>query len=418
MKTHLYRIAALLLMAYYYLPIAIANTKNYVLFGISIFIILWVILVVGFGTERLFSKTYRPLYLYLLIYAVMLATFWKDSVWGADAWRELFELFIAISLVDYFVFSEDRKSLNMIIASTMIFIGITCSISIAFFAATGISSRAILTLSRISELGYGGIIDRLGIPTITYYYGLALIMPAIVATIKSRDKWDSKKVGMAYLLIVILISLFIAEYATALLLGVLGTFFALLGVKKFKVSLILAVLVLIMIFIAPSGILSDSLNIVAQQSQGEIMSARLEDLSFTLDEGIGRSDTHVSRRADRIPALLKSFAQNPIFGTGFTTGHSYWLDHLSLFGMLGMLPWFFLIRQQYLSNYKLIDESFRYYLTLTLVSYLVMGVMKGMYGLHFPLAYFFLAPGLYFSNLYQKAGVANHRSYAKIQRIN
>lgn len=402
MKNFLIRMSALLVMAIFYLPIMQANTPVYTFFGVNLYIWVWFFVLVVFGTVRFFSKSYLYLYLYIAAYVLFMGVFWRETGDLRESILNLFAIFLPVSLYEYFIYSRDLKGLDYVVKGALVFIAISCLINIGIFVFTGVSSRMIYSGTVQTGTDFGRTINRLGSAGIMFYYGLSLIIPAVVACFKSIPKWNRTRVGLLLFLVIAMVALFLAEYATAMLLGLVGLVFAMLGVRRFRTSLIITLIFALVSFFLPRGFLAYGFGYAADISQGETMSARLSDLSITMEEGVGVADTHTARRADRIPYLLRHIIRSPFIGGGPSTGHSFWLDRLSMYGILGLLPLFFIYRYQFIRNNSMFNETYKFYYLLTLMIFISMGVMKNMAGAHFTLSFLLLVPGLFHTSLYDK----------------
>ncbi len=411
MKSFLVRFSALLVMALFYLPIFQANTPLFSFFGISIYVWFWIGVLLIFGSVRFFSKSYLFMYIYMAVFILFRGIFWRETGNLREAFLNLFAIFLPVSLFEYFLYSGDTKGLTIIIRSALVFIAVSCMINIGIFLTTGISSRMIYSGVVQTGVSYGSIINRLGSAGIMFYYGLSLLVPVIVACIKSIPKWNRKKVGLLFFLIIAMTSLFLAEYATAMLLASVGLIFAMLGVRRFGTSLVLTVVFALISFFLPRDFLAYGFGYAAEVSQGETMAARLTDLSVTMEEGVSVADTHTARRAERIPFLLRYIIRSPFIGGGPSTGHSFWLDRFSMYGILGMLPFFFIYRYQFLRNNSLFSETYKFYYLLTLLIFITMGIMKNMAGAHFTLSFLLLIPGIYHTDLFDKTQYIIHDSF-------
>jgi len=403
MKNTIIRLTALLLMALFYLPIFSANTRTYSIMGFSLYVWLWFFLMLIFGTTRFFAKSHMYLYLYAFVYFVFMQIFWNQSGEGRYAFLYLYQMFLAISLYEYFLYSGDVKGMNIIIKAALIFISITCLMGIWIYLAMGLSSRMIY--QEVVQQGerYGASLSRWGSAGITFYYGLALIIPAVIACIKSISRWNGKRIALILFVVIALVALFIAEYATAMLLAIIGMVFAMLGVRRFRTSLLITLIVISLSIFLPKSLMVYGFDFAADLSPGEIMSARMDDLSITMERGVSAAETHTARRADRIPFLLGNILQSPIIGRGPSTGHSFWLDRFSMFGLLGMLPLFLIYRYQYKRNNIIFNDNYKFYYFITLLIFIAMGIMKNMAGEQFPLAFLLMVPGIYHTDLFNQA---------------
>ena len=101
--------------------------------------------------------------------------------------------------------------------------------------------------------------------------------------------------------------------------------------------------------------------------------ARGESLDEASDAGI---------RWALVSRTINSFISSPILGSlsAITGGHNYFLDMLAKYGIIGCLPFYLLIRNQYkvISSYLSVNAR-RYYLII-LVGFITLGIIKNMSG--------------------------------------
>jgi len=386
--------SAILLLLDLFLPIFQENIDTRSFFGFNIFPWLWLAALLIFEYKRFISKTYLLLYLFIFIAFIMNALYWYQ--FNSIPWMisDIRNLIIAITLVDYFISSKDYKGLNIclyvILASTVI----TCLIDIFIFFRYGYTSRVRADLHIY--------LKNFGFADMSFYYGICLTLPVIMACFKSQKTRCLKKWFLLFYIIIVSYALFLAEYATAFLIATLGLIFGYLGRERFKYSLLLAVIVICVGLLLPRNIVSKTIYYVAEQSEGETMSARLSDVGLFISGEPTSTATHVEYRGARIPFQLKNIVQSPIIGGGPTTEHCFWLDRFSMFGIIGMIPWILIfIYQIRLTNF-FIDNHYRYYYYVCLFLCIIMGLMKQLIGVYPFLVIFMMAPGFYLSDLYEK----------------
>ena len=386
--------SAILLLLDLFLPIFKANIDTRSFFGFNIFPWLWLATLLIFEYKRFISKTYLLLYFFIFIAFIMNTIYWYQ--FNSIPWMisDIRNLFIAITLFDYFISSKDYKGLNICFYVILISIVITCLIDIFIFYRYGYTSR-----SRAARNIY---LNNFGYADISFYYGICLTLPIIIAGFKSQKTKSVKKWFLLFYIIIVSYALFLAEYTTAFLIGVLGLIFGYLGRERFKYSLFLALIVICISLLLPRNIVSETIYYVAEQSEGEIMSTRLSDLGLTISGTPLSSTTHVESRAARIPFLLSNIIKSPFIGGGPTTEHCFWLDRFSMFGIIGMIPWILIFIYQIRLTNLFIDDQYRYYYYVCISLCILMGIMKQLMGVYPLLDIFMLAPGFYLSDFYEK----------------
>jgi hypothetical protein len=387
-------ISAILLLLDIFLPIFKENIDTRSFFGFNIFPWLWLGTLLIFEYKRFISKTYILLYLFIFIAFIMNAIYWYK--FNSIPWMiyDIRNLFIATTLIDYFISSKDYKGLNICLYVILASIVITCLIDIFIFYRYGYTSRSMEQRQiRLKNFGYAGI---------GYYYGICLTLPVIMACFKSSTIRSLKKWFLLFYIIIVIYALFLAEFATPFLIGTLGLIFGYLGRKRVKYSLFLAFIIICVGLLLPRNIVSEPIYYLAEQSEGETMSARLSDVGLFISGEPTGSPTVVESRGARIPIQLKNIAQSPIIGGGPTTEHCFWLDRFSMFGIIGMLPWILILIYQFRLTNFFIDNQYRYYYYVCFSLFIIMGSIKIFFDATTYVAIFMIAPGLYLSDLYEK----------------
>jgi hypothetical protein len=133
--------------------------------------------------------------------------------------------------------------------------------------------------------------------------------------------------------------------------------------------------------------------------ESETLSSRLNDLADTLAGGdYFEGETHFSKRVSRVPFLLSEFMSSPLIGGGQSTGHVFWLDHLSLYGIVGAIPWIYLLTSIYRRLKKMISRNF-YYFQIAFIAFLLLGFFKNSGNREqYILLFFCLPSGLFLLN--------------------
>lgn len=400
MKQRILRIAAILLILHIFLPIYGANTKNYSFMGISMYIWLWISLLLFSDYKRFFTAPYGLIYLFAIVITVMWIIAWDRLGSVGYIVSDLLNLIVPISVFDYFISRRDYRGLNSIVIVALVSVMITLIVDIMVFHVTGLSSRNIHMMHATQNYVVTG---RYGLSGMTYYYAISLLLPVVIGSYKSLMVRRFQKIVLLIFILVALYALFVAEYATAFLIGVAGTVFGFLGLKRLKYSIYISFVLIAIIFYLPRDTIGTGIQYVASQSEGDTMAARLDDLGTTIGNPNRTSVSHIDARARRIPYLLGFFLSSPVIGGGPTTEHSFWLDRLSMYGIIGITPWIMIFIYYYRRLMPMFDDLYKFYYVTTILLYVAMGIMKDMPGRDYMYVMFLIVPSVYFSNVYEKA---------------
>lgn len=212
-----------------------------------------------------------------------------------------------------------------------------------------------------------------------FTYTVVLLHPLVILAYKRKKL----KLIWAILASIAVFTLAIyTEYTTALLLCILTSTLYFFKKELNWKHMIGLVIVAILLFIVFQRQISEALLYLSRQVKSENISARLEALAGGR-EGIANSDD------DRIALYEKSlntFFKYPIFGTfirggGGTGGHSFILDYIAQFGIVGVTLLVFMYRtiyKKFFLPYKKKD-GFGYVFWLFLQTLVLSTVNTGMW---------------------------------------
>lgn len=380
--------ATLLIIGYIFLPIVSQNIPiPGKWFGLLLIYTMSLLLV----APNIFKRNSM-----IILYAFAIIYFFISPITGnieESSWflRRWVPLYIGVSLyVYYFQYPNNIRTLRVIL-------WFTTSVIIVSSITTIIGLYSFPEASRHLASNVGGDIEmasfyqRFGIIGYGFITALAYIIPLFVLFYK-KSKFGKWK--MNFLLIILILSLVIikAQYTTQFLLFFMALLMAWFGVGfiiKYKSRI---VLILIIIVILPNSFYASIIDLIANIIPGETLKLRLNDLSKTLMfDNIALADTHTSSRFSRIPYLLSEFIKSPFIGGGGSTGHVYWLDHLSLYGILGIIPWILILKDNYNMVTKRLKKTFLYY-QIAFLMFIALGFMKGSGNREQYIILFFILP--------------------------
>ena len=303
---------------------------------------------------------------------------------------ELLPVFVTFLFYSIWIRYRQLINLNSFLKIVLVFILIAAISSIIGLNKYPLAARQLAGgLARDGDSSTIDFYKSIGISGYHFFYGLAFSMPAFVMVLKKH--WSN---GFQRLLILLYIGITYyaivkSQMTTALLFATLNLFFAAMGLKNIRKSLWLWLFVIGFILFIPNQFYADTVRLVSETVPGETLQKRLFDLSKVIefaDQGLEGAGTHMERRAERIPFLLSQFYQSPLIGGGESTGHNFWLDRLSLFGIVGVIPWVILFYVFIRETKSVINREYHLYFYLSCFSFVLIGFIKGSGG---SLVYFF-----------------------------
>ncbi|MBU0581510.1 MAG: hypothetical protein KKA19_10080 [Candidatus Margulisbacteria bacterium] len=239
-----------------------------------------------------------------------------------------------------------------------------------------------------------GYYRKIGIAEYGLFAGLAFMFPVIIAQFKNfKNKLRYFLLGF---MILAFISLILSQFTTAFVIAIMGIFTAMATKKNIRKSIWVFGTILLIVFIIPTSLYAGIIRNFSTLFGGTILQDRLEDLSYTLEEGLWSGTTHTSERNSRIPLSLGNFLRSPFVGTGISYGHQFWFDILSKFGLIGILPWVLIISNNIQNNLRIFDRSYNIYYLISMATFIFFGFVKNMGQKVLYLSIFFIIPGIYF----------------------
>lgn len=261
------------------------------------------------------------------------------------------QLFIYPLLALYFIRNGTSKSVRrifIVVGISYIITGITTYIGCQIFPN---ASRNIAAMLNSEDPGLYAIYMKYNIGSFSFIYTLVLILPLLVYLI--RDKKINVIIGLICMVIIIM-TILASEYTTALLFLFicLISFFIpkYFGVKK-NIWVIIGVLVL---FFAGKPFLGQILESLANAVSSETIADRLSNLTLFFTNGTQHIDGDLESRVTIYNLSMDAFFESPIWGSrqAKVGGHSYILDCLGKYGLLGLIAMVIMYRRMFNAFFK------------------------------------------------------------------
>lgn len=303
---------------------------------------------------------------------------------------ELLPVFVTFLFYSIWIRFRQLFNLRLFLKFLLVFILITAIYSIIGLNKYPLASRQLAGgLARKGDFATIDFYKTIGIAGYDFYYGLAFAMPVFIMLLKKH--WDNvfQRFLILFYIGIIYYAIIKSQMTTALLFASLNIFFAAIGLKNIRKSFWLWIFIIGFILFIPNQFYADTVKLFSGIVPGETLQKRLLDLSIAIeyaDRGLAGTGTHIEQRAERIPFLLSQFYQSPIIGGGKSTGHVFWFDRLSLFGIIGIIPWIAVLYVFIRETKTVIDKEYHIYFYLSILSFILIGFMKNNGG---TLVYFF-----------------------------
>lgn len=188
-----------------------------------------------------------------------------------------------------------------------------------------------------------------------FVYTLVLFCPILIFLIKEYKLRTYHKLLFIALLIWALVVIVQTEFTMAVMLSFLSLMLFLMKANK-KNYIILLIILGLLIFVA-----SDLLMYLSTVVSSETLSNRMEDISQViqgLDTSSSAGHTDIDSRKDLYQLAWSAFTESPIWGTGRTVGgHSFLLNILSRYGLIGLCLMIYQFTQIYKYSIKTQSKS-------------------------------------------------------------
>ena len=380
-------------MGNFFLPIVFENIFP-PLSMMTFYLLAWISSLLVFYPKIFISKSLA----YIYVFAILYFSLFYSGIFDVDlSWirRELQSLFFAIIILQYFLHSRDFKGLKIILIISFVFIITTIITTLIGLQEFPDASRGLAGgLAAREEYELIDFYRSIGIAGYDFFYGLAFAIPVLVAYFKMNTLNVLNKYFFAILISLSIYGILRAQFTTAFIFALIGIILAFWTKEKVKPAVLRLILFLLLIMIIPEELIADGILSLSKVIEEGTLQNRLVDLSISVREGIGEQGTHIDRRYDRIPVLLDNFLSSPIIGGGESLGHNWWFDRLSMFGLIGIIPWILIIWKQIDFNLKILKEDSAIYYLITMFLFIGMGFIKNMGQTRVMIFMFFIIPSL------------------------
>jgi hypothetical protein len=182
-----------------------------------------------------------------------------------------------------------------------------------------------------------------------FIYGVLLLSPVAMYLARRDGLRVFERALLVALSLLVLILVYMANFATAFLVCAVTTAISLFGRSSSRISLasyaVAASLVLSGLLLARQFLSSAIVGVAAFFPSGSVIGRRLDELSELLVQSV--RTTSVGFRFDSALLSLSSFLDSPLFGQAYLVGfnfaresahvgqHSEWIDTLARYGIIG-----------------------------------------------------------------------------------
>lgn len=343
-------------------------------------------------------------YLFVIIHLLFRLIVWGGRTSGfafSYSYRDFIQtylpLFLAMLVFWHYVSTGDTKTLGRIsaIAYVFIFIGILNNLLIFIRYPNAMN---IFTGQRTStqHQSFIGMIGAMGFLGYGFFNGLTSLFPTVVYMLRSGAKSLTNKILWFVYILLFMITVprtnTTAFVLFTLIFGIAAWFMG----QNYKRDLIRVLVLILVVIMIPNSFIASIFYKSSEFFPESKIGERLYDAGVTIEDpyiDYYNSTEHTGRRLGRIPLLWKSFLSNPLFGGEFFTGHVAWFDLLSVYGLVGFIPWFLLVYQNNRKTNRILPIEFKPHYLLSIMSFVAMGSIKNTGGTYVWTIWFLILPG-------------------------
>lgn len=407
-QKYLFKTLATLLIGSIYLLVVFRNLPS-VLHMYNFWLLGWFTALLLFYPKIFISKHFWPVYFYIFLFFTLFNTIWVDI--GAQQkrfiWDEIISVFSAISIMTYFIEERDFKGVGLVVLFSLLFIAVTLITSIIGLETFPIAARNLAgPLASAGRFNIIKMYNKIGIGGYGFFAGITFIIPVLLGQVKMPYYSRKNKALMIIGLILIFYTFIQSQYMANISIGVFILIFAMFGLRRYKNSIVISIIIILLFSFIPVTFWIILLERVALIFKDKLMDFKIYDLISYLS-GRALGNTGIDTRVDRVPMLIDNFLENPLFGIGKGNGHLHWLNKLSMYGLIGTIPFFVIIYSYIKYILKFYPKNYKFYYILAIAAYLILGSIKSLLGNEISYSFFFIVPGIYFLK-YLKKNNANY----------
>lgn len=373
----------------------------------STFLFIWIIAIALFQIKIFISKSVLLIYLFIQIYFIFSLFVWQDRTMDYVntnflRWimvRQIGFALLGILMIQFFFHTMDFYGLALISLVTILFIVVS---SLIFMISPSYAEN---------YMQVRGSLKSEGINSYSFFSSLVFLAPVVAYYIKSQRTNVFFKILFFGLWTITAIATAMDSRTTAFLFTIVYLIIPLISNTKKSVKLIITMsILLIFVFSLFKLQLVSSINYLANMFVGTTLESRLSDFATAIeisDFDFESDRTYTSGvRLNLLYESIKSFFINPLIGGGRAGGHSFWVDILGIFGIIGFIPWILIIQSQIKKNLSVFSDNYKPFYILSAISFLTFGIFKsGLQDPQFMVSFFFLVPALYYLETFRKKNI-------------
>lgn len=323
----LFAVTTIILAAELVMPIVSARVNAAIV--MLLLVLNTFIIINNIGLDKFGSLCLR----FLPVFTISLVTIFFQGGSFIKSFFVFYKFFIWTIIIWYTVQSGNKKLAKGLLMAIVVFYVttiITTQIGINLYpgicrALTNATEKDNTVMSLAKQYNIGGF---------SFIYTIVLLIPLGVYLFKNK-LFNRILVGCIVAMMVLMV--LNAGFTTAILFTALSAILFLLE-KSFSIKKLIGIAIVALILILPSmNVVGGLLMNLSDNIENRTVALRLYDLgaSFKGEETGKNSD--LDGRIEHYSEDINNFIEHPLLGSLTSTGHSFVLDNISLYGLLGII---------------------------------------------------------------------------------
>ena len=220
------------------------------------------------------------------------------------------------------------------------------------------ASRALARLDKPDQMDLVREYKLMNIGGVDFIYQLVLMFPLLIYAIRQ----GSKKIRIVSIvaIVVFLMTILISEYTTALIFALSSSLLFLMPANASGKKLMTTTIGIIIVLLTAVYVFDIFGFMASTFEERTAVAERLQDISNHIN-GVSYAGGDYDSRLDKWTISLEAFFSSPIYGTGHEGGgHSYILDHLAQYGMIGMIILIIIFNRMFKLSVRKYEHSVLY----------------------------------------------------------
>ncbi|MFC2096249.1 hypothetical protein ACFLQ3_00950 [Bacteroidota bacterium] len=345
----------------------------------------------------------------ILYFGILQHILWRftDDWYKNSLTSDFRSLLFSLSIYVYLKNNKYLFEWNKLAKIGFVFFLITGFMTIIATAISPLIVRASYSSIRESIEDYNLII-RLGFGSYGYMTALVVLLPILVYFTKQKKQtWLSNRILIIIIIFLYIVTLRAQIFANILIASVI-LILSFVGAKKFSITFFSMVVLTIIIFIIPINTWVESINFLSNKFEPNgIIHYKLNDMAIFIQDPVLEGTTGAGSRGLRYVELFNVFIKKPFLGDASyynpfnkelaLGGHLYWMSRLTLLGIGGFMAYLTIIAIIFKNVLSMFDSEFKYYYLLSILSVILLGLLKNIIWLELWLILLIIIPGLYFN---------------------